>query len=80
MLPEGLAAATQAEPGSVLMKAGVDEAVDALTQTMYQSGVGKLIHMMKWSRPDGLNAVQDLKQLMSAATSDAKTRIDIETQ
>ena len=56
-LPEGSAAATPAEPGSVLMKAWAYEAVDAELQTMYQSGVGKLIHIMKWSRPDVLNAV-----------------------
>ena len=34
---------------------------------IYRSGVGKLIHMMKWSRPDVLNAVQDLMRHMSKA-------------
>jgi hypothetical protein len=67
-LPEGPAVATPAEPGSVLMKAREDEKVDAKTQTMFRSGVGKLIHMMKWSRPDVLNAVRDLTRQMSAAT------------
>ena len=67
-LLEGSAVAMPAEPGLVLMKARVDEAVDAKTQTMFRSGVGKLIHMMKWSRPDVLNAVQDLTRQMSAAT------------
>ena len=56
-LPEGSAAAKPAEPGSVLMKARAYEAVDAQTQTLYRSGVRKLIHIMKWSRPDVLNAV-----------------------
>ena len=35
---------------------------------MFRSGVGKLIHLMKWSRPDVLNAVHDLTRQMSAAT------------
>ena len=39
-LPEGSAAATPAEPGSVLMKARADEAVDAKTQTMFDRGSG----------------------------------------
>jgi len=67
-LPEGPAPVTPAEPGSVLMKAREDEAVDAKTQSVYRSGVGKLIHMMKWSRPDVLNAVRDLTRHMSVAT------------
>ena len=49
------------------MKAWADKAVDAKTQTMYRSGVRKLIHMMKWSWPDVLNTVQDVMQQMSAA-------------
>ena len=53
-LLEGL---TPAEPGMVLMKAKEDEAIDAATQSMYWSGVGKLIHMMKWSRPDMLDHI-----------------------
>ena len=56
-LPEGLAPTTPAEPGSVLMKARDDEAINGKVQLMYWFGVRKLIHMMKWSRPDVLNAV-----------------------
>ena len=67
-LPEGSAPTTPAEPGSVLMKARDDKAVDRTAQLMYRSGVGKLIHMMKWSRPDVLNAVRDLMWHMSKST------------
>ena len=67
-LPEGSAPTTPGEPGLVLMKARDDEAIDGTVQSMYQSGVGKLIHMLKWSRPDVLNAVQDLTWHTSKAT------------
>ena len=67
-LPDGPVPVTPAEPGSVLMKARANEAVDTKTQSVYRSGVGKLIHMMKWSRPDVLNAVRDLTRHMSVAT------------
>ena len=67
-LPEGSAPTMPAEPGSVLMKARDDEAIDGAVQSMYGSGVGKLIHMMKWSRPDVLNAVRDLTRHLSKAT------------
>ena len=67
-LPEGPVLVTLAEPGSVLMKARDNMAVDSKQPSVYQSGVGKLIHIMKWSRPDVLNAVQDLMQHMSVAT------------
>jgi hypothetical protein len=67
-LPDGPVPVTPAEPGSVLMKARANEAVDTKTQSVFRSGVGKLIHMMKWSRPDVLNAVRDLTRHMSVAT------------
>ena len=35
---------------------------------MYLLGVKKLIHIIKWLRPDVLNAVQDLTRHMSVAT------------
>ena len=33
----------------------------------YRSGVGKLLHLMKWSRPEILNAVRELSKFMSGA-------------
>ena len=37
-------------------------------QKKYWSGVGKLLHMMRWSRPDILNPTQELSRFMSRAT------------
>ena len=48
------------------MKAKGNKAVDATMQSLYSSGVGKLIHMMKWL--DVLNTVRDLTRYMSVTT------------
>jgi hypothetical protein len=34
----------------------------------YRSGVGKMLHMMKWSRHDIMNRVRELSRFMSAPT------------
>jgi hypothetical protein len=34
----------------------------------YRSGVGKMLHMMKWSRNDIMNRVRELSRFMSAPT------------
>ena len=36
-------------------------------QRRYRSGVGKLLYLMKWSRPDILNSVRDLSRFLSGA-------------
>ena len=36
---------------------------ESKNQTPYQSGVGKLLHMMQWSRPDILNATRELFEM-----------------
>ena len=33
-------------------------------QKIYRSGIGKLLHMMKWSRPEISNAVRELSRYM----------------
>ena len=43
------------------------EGISAKDQKTYHSGVGKLLFLMKWSRPDMLNSVRDLSQFMSCA-------------
>jgi hypothetical protein len=43
---------TPAEPSKVLMKAKADEGAGPEQQTKYRSGIGKLLHMMRWSRPE----------------------------
>jgi len=59
---------TPADPGSTLPKMGKDTDVDVKVQTYYRSGVGKLLHMMRWSRPDVYNAICDLSRHIKAST------------
>ena len=59
--------ATPAAPGSILVKPDEDQLLDAASQTRYRSGVGKLLHLMRWSRPEILNAVRELSRFMSGA-------------
>jgi hypothetical protein len=40
-------------------------------QTKYRSGVGKLLHMMRWYRPEIYNSVRELSRLMTTGASDA---------
>ena len=47
---------TPAEPGSVLSMDEDTEVMKESDQKTYRSGVGKLLHMMKWSRPDTSNS------------------------
>ena len=60
--------ATPAKPGNILTKGDTDSALNSEMQTKYRSGVGKLIHMMQWSRPDICSAVRDLTRHMRQAT------------
>ena len=38
--------------GEMLMKIDVDNEMDAVGQKWYRSGVGMLLYLAKWSRPD----------------------------
>ena len=51
---------TPAEPGQVLHEAKEGEILGDEEQTKYRSGVGKLLHFMRWSRPQIWNAVREL--------------------
>jgi hypothetical protein len=55
--------ATLAVPGSMLSKGEPDTM--PFQQFKYRSGVGKLIHLSKWSRPEILNIIRDLSHHMS---------------
>ena len=55
-------------PGEVLQKGEPSDHVTPEEQTKYRSGVGKLLHMMKWTRPEILNAVRELSRFMTGAT------------
>jgi len=55
-------------PGDVLRCGDPESAVYMNEQRIYRSGTGKLLHMMKWSRPDNLNPVRDLSRFMKVAS------------
>jgi hypothetical protein len=59
-LPEGEVPRTPATPGSVLQKVNPKDWLSDELQSKYRSGIGKLLHMMKWTRPEILNAVREL--------------------
>jgi hypothetical protein len=67
-LPEGTDPKTPAAPGSMLHKGLPGEELSEKRQTIYRSGVGKLLHMMKWSRPELLNPVRELSRFMVGGT------------
>jgi hypothetical protein len=67
-LPEGATPKTPAVPGQVLHKPREGEGIEPQEQGTYRSGVGKLLHTAKWTRPDILNPVRDLSRYMSGAS------------
>lgn len=56
---------TPGEPGKILTKVEDREEVNDKMQTEFRSGVGKLPHMMRWSRPEIWNAVRECSRRMS---------------
>jgi len=48
---------TPTEPGSTLPKVDEDAELNEKEQTYFRSGVGKLLHMMRWLRPGVYSAV-----------------------
>lgn len=58
---------TPAETGQVLGKGNESTKMPIDRQKKYRSGVGKLLHMMRWSRPEILNAVRECSKFMSGA-------------
>ena len=59
---------TPAEGGQVLRPCEEGDGLPPEMQTKYRSGVGKLLHMMRWSRPDVLNAVREQSKYMQEAS------------
>ena len=55
-----------ADPETLLVKAEDKDKVNKKRQTYYRSGVGKLLYMVRWSRPDVQNAVHDVSRHGSA--------------
>jgi len=56
---------TPAEQGSVLMKG---DKLSMSEQRKYRSGVGKLLYLMRWSRPEIMNSVRELSRFMQEAS------------
>jgi hypothetical protein len=61
-LPSGVTHNTPAIPGTVLAAGEVEDQINAKQQSVYRSGVGKLLHMMRWTRPEIMNAVRELSR------------------
>ena len=57
---------TPAEAGTVLSKCSEGAKVESTRHTYYRKGVGKLLHMTRWSRPEVQNAVRELARHGSA--------------
>ncbi|KAL7566370.1 hypothetical protein ACA910_011113 [Epithemia clementina (nom. ined.)] len=51
---------TPSPPGEVLEPSTPEEQLNHDKQKTFRSGVGNLLHLMKWSRPDNLNSVHEL--------------------
>ena len=66
-IPEGKPPNTPAIPGEVLRSRMETSLMSGEMQTKYRSGTGKLLHLMKWSRPDVLNSVRELSCFMTGA-------------
>jgi hypothetical protein len=66
-LPEGKPSNTPAIPGTVMSKGEVRNQVDDKIQSTYGSGVGTLLHMMRWTRPEIMNSVRELSRFAGRA-------------
>ena len=59
---------TPAIPNTVLQKTKISPDNASLWKMpIYRKGVGKLLHLMRWSRPDILNATREVSRYMSEA-------------
>ena len=67
-LPGGKVSDLPASRGDVLIRGQEGQNVGPDEQSLYRSGVGKMLHMMKWSRPEILNRVRELSRFASGAT------------
>ena len=60
---------TPAPEGQVLRKAEEADCVTGIEYTNFRKGVGKLLHLMKWSRPEIMNSVRELSRFMTSGAS-----------
>jgi hypothetical protein len=60
---------TLAAPGEIIMKPQDEsEKVDAATHSLFRSGVGMLLYLVKFSRPEISNAVRELAKVNDGPT------------
>ena len=65
-LPDGQVS-TPAKPGNVLLKCDEGSMMNGRMMTYFRSGVGMLIHLMQWSRPEISHATRDCARHMQSA-------------
>jgi hypothetical protein len=63
------------ETGEVLVKGEIRKELKLSEQTKYIFGVGKLIHMMWWSRPDIYNSTRELSRFMTSGTTPSHVKV-----
>jgi hypothetical protein len=68
-IESGRSVRTPAETGKVLVKGDEESELKAAEQTKYICDVGKLMYMMRWSRPEIYNSVRELSRLMTTGTT-----------
>ena len=59
---------TPAEPHSVLNEGDQGEPLRDTQQSNYWKGTGRLLHMMRWSRPEVLNSVREISRHLKDGT------------
>ena len=59
-----------AEAKKQLMKTIEGQELPKVEQTKYRSGVGKMLHLMRWSRPEIWNSVRELSRRMVNCSRD----------
>ena len=59
---------TPAAPGSILVEEGEDKYVSKEEMQIYRRGVGKLLFLTRWSRPDIYNAVRECSRFGGRTT------------
>jgi hypothetical protein len=67
-LPEGQSPRTPAEPNTTLPFIEEHDQMSEKIKTYYRSGVGKMVHLVRWSRPECWNPVRDLSHHMNKPT------------
>jgi hypothetical protein len=71
-VPEDGAIATPGVPGDVLEQEESD--LTREEQRVYRSGVGKLMHLARWTRVESANAIREITKFVGAASKERSLR------